>query len=146
MYECRSSFVQCYPPRAVLQGAKLLPVLERIRNTYLFWYNIYHTVPKTHRYTLALKIDSLYIELIEMTTSASFLPKQDKLPYLRTAIRKLDTLKILLSILWETRSVDTTKYELLSVPLEEIGKMLGGWFGQVERQLEKQNSPGKGEK
>ncbi len=81
-----------------------------------------------------------------MTTSASFLPKQDKLPYLRTAIRKLDILKILLSILWETRSIDTTKYELLSVPLEEIGKMSGGWLGQVERQLEKQNSPGKGEK
>jgi hypothetical protein len=122
--------------------AKLLPVLERIRSNYLFWYSIYHTVPKTHRYTLALKIDSLYIELIEMTTSASFLPKQDKLPYLRTAIRKLDTLKILLSILWETRSIDTKKYELLSVPTEEIGKMLGGWMGQIE----KQNSPRNGEK
>jgi hypothetical protein len=132
------------PPAAILQThrAKLLPVLERIRSNYLFWYSIYHTVPKTHRYTLALKIDSLYIELIEMTTSASFLPKQDKLPYLRTAIRKLDTLKILLSILWETRSIDTKKYELLSVPTEEIGKMLGGWMGQIE----KQNSPRNGEK
>ena len=102
---------------------------------------MYHTIPKTHRYTLALKIDSLYIDIIEMTTSASFIQRQDKLPYLRTAIRKLDTLKILLSILWETKSIDTKKYELLSAPLEEIGKMLGGWYGQVE----KHNSP-KGEK
>ncbi len=131
------------PPRAVLQTqrAKLLPVLEKIKSNYLFWYSMYHTIPKTHRYTLALKIDSLYIDIIEMTTSASFIQRQDKLPYLRTAIRKLDTLKILLSILWETKSIDTKKYEILSLPLEEIGKMLSGWHGQVE----KQNSP-KGEK
>lgn len=77
-----------------------------------------------------------------MSASASFVQKQDKLPYLRTAIRKLDTLKILLLVLWETRSVDTKKYELLSVPLEEVGRMLGGWLGQAE----KQNSPIQGEK
>lgn len=84
----------------------------------------------------------MFIELIEMSASASFVQKQDKLPYLRTAIRKLDTLKILLLVLWETRSVDTKKYELLSVPLEEVGRMLGGWLGQAE----KQNSPIQGEK
>ena len=72
-----------------------------------------------------------------MVASASFVKKTDKIIYLRTAIRKLDTLKILLNILWETRSIDSQKYELLSLPLDEIGKMLGGWLGQVE----KQNSP-----
>jgi hypothetical protein len=101
---------------------------------YLFWYGIFHVVPKPHRYTLAPKIDTLFIELIEMIASASFVKKQDKIIYLRTAIRKLDTLKILLHILWETRSLDTKKYELISVPLDEIGKMLGGWLGQVEKQ------------
>ena len=103
---------------------------------YVFWYDTYHLVPKVHRYTLALKIDTLFVELIEMSASASFVQRQDKIPYLRTAIRKLDTLKILLMILWETHSIDTKKYELLSVPLEEIGKMLGGWLGQTEK-----NSP-----
>lgn len=124
------------PPRSVLQPS-LVPVLQKIKSIYVFWYSIYHLVPKTHRYTLALKIDTLFIELIEMSVSASFTQKQDKIPYLRTAIRKLDTLKILLMVLWETRSIDTKKYEMLSVPLDEVGKMLGGWLGQTE----KQNSP-----
>lgn len=115
----------------------LVPVLQKIKSVYVFWYSIYHLVPKTHRYTLALKIDTLFIELIEMSASASFTQKQDKIPYLRTAIRKLDTLKILLLVLWETRSIDTKKYEQLSTPLDEVGKMLGGWLGQTE----KQNSP-----
>lgn len=114
-----------------------MPVLQKTRTVYIFWYSIFHIVPKPHRYTLAPKIDTLFIELIEMIASASFMKKQDKIIYLRTAIRKLDTLKILLHILWDTRSLDTKKYELLSVPLDEIGKMLGGWLGQVE----KQNSP-----
>ncbi|MFZ2303693.1 MAG: four helix bundle protein [Minisyncoccia bacterium] len=116
--------------------------MQKIKSVYIFWYSIYHLVPKTHRYTLALKIDTLFIELIEMSASASFTQKQDKIPYLRTAIRKLDTLKILLIVLWETRSLDTKKYELLSVPLDEVGRMLGGWLGQTEK-----NSPAKaGEK
>lgn len=119
-------------PHSILE-TKLVPVLQKIKSVYVFWYSIYHLVPKIHRYTLALKIDTLFIELIEMSASASFTQKQDKIPYLRTAIRKLDTLKILLMVLWETRSIDTKKYELLSIPLDEVGKMLGGWLGQVEK-------------
>ena len=63
--------------------------------------------------------------------------REEKLPYVRLAIRKLDTLKILLMILWETKSLDTKKYIALSGKINEVGKMLGGWNGQ----LTKQNSP-----
>jgi hypothetical protein len=42
-------------------------------------------------------------------------------------------------ILWETKSLDDKKYITLSVILDEVGKMLGGWNGQ----LIKQNSPKK---
>jgi hypothetical protein len=40
-------------------------------------------------------------------------------------------------ILWETKSLDEKKYIALSIKLDEIGKMLGGWRGQ----LQKRNSP-----
>lgn len=72
-----------------------------------------------------------------MTAAASFTPKAEKIPYVKTAIRKLDTLKVLLMVLWETKSLSDKKYIALSEKLEEIGKMLGGWYGQ----LMKQNSP-----
>ena len=91
------------------------------------WFEYYQTLPKTHRYTLGLKIDGVLIEVIEMTVSASFLSRQEKLPYVRTAIRKVDTAKMLLLILWETRSLDTKKYAALSAKIEEVGRMLGGW-------------------
>ena len=69
-----------------------------------------------------------------MTAAAGFTPKQDKLPYLRAAIRKLDTMKVFLLILWETKLLDNKKYIALSLKLEEVGKMLGGWHGQVVKQ------------
>jgi len=101
------------------------------------WYGFYQTVPKTHRYTLGGKVDVEFVCLIEAVASATFLSKAEKQPWVRLAIRKLETLKIFLLILWETESLETKEYVALSIPLDEVGKMLGGWNGQ----LTKQNSP-----
>jgi len=112
-------------------------VLERIKHAYILWYGFYQTIPKTHRHTLGGKVDAEFVALIEAVASAGFLSKSEKQPWVRLAIRKLDTLKVFLLILWETKSLDTKKYIALSLPLDEVGKMLGGWNGQLTRQ----NSP-----
>lgn len=122
---------------------RLLPVLQKVKNAYLLWYGFYQSLPKNHRHSLGQKIDNLFAEIIEAIATACFLARAEKLPYVRRAIQKLDTLKIFLLILWETKSLDNKKYGVLSAPLDEIGRMLGGWNGQ----LIKQNSPAKaGEK
>lgn len=79
-------------------------------------------------------IDTLFIETIEAISIASFLPKKEKRPYVSVAIRKIDTIKILLMILWETKSLDNKKYIGLSEKINDIGKMLGGWNGQLTKQ------------
>lgn len=79
----------------------------------------------------------MFVENIEAISIASFLSREEKHPYVRLAIRKIDTLRILLMVLWETKSIDDKKYIALSLKIDEIGKMLGGWSGQ----LTKQNSP-----
>jgi len=79
------------------------------------------------------------VEVIEAISAASFLSREEKHPYVRLAIKKLDTLRVLLMILWETKSIVDKKYITLSFILDEAGKMLGGWNGQ----LTKQNSPKK---
>lgn len=77
------------------------------------------------------------MELIESVVVASFLKPEEKIPYVKLAIRKSDVLKIFLNILWETKSLDDKKYILLSEKLNSIGKDLGGWNGS----LAKKNSP-----
>ena len=88
----------------------------------------------------AISLDLLLLwGRIRSPHSAAFLSRDEKLPYVRLAVRKVDALKLLLMILWETKSLEPKKYVALSKRVEEIGKMLGGWSGQIK----KQNSPAK---
>lgn len=80
------------------------------------------------------KIDKFFIEAIEAVITASFLNQTEKLPYVRLAVRKIDTLKIFLMLLWETKSLDDKKYIALSLKIDEVGRMLGGWSGQLLKQ------------
>ena len=105
----------------------------------MLWFEYYQTIPKTHKHSLGQRIDTIFIEVIEALATAAFLLRPEKLPFVRIAIRKVDTLKILLLILWETKSLDNKKYIAVSAKVDEMGKMLGGWHGQ----LQKQNSPQK---
>ncbi len=109
----------------------------KIKDVYILWHRYYQELAKAHRYSFGLRIDALFVEIIEAIAAASFLSPQEKHPYVRLAIKKLDAMKILLMILWETKSLEEKKYIALSVKLDEIGRNLGGWSGQ----LLKQNSP-----
>jgi hypothetical protein len=120
-----------------------LPVLNKVKDAYLLWHSYYQNLPRLERNSFGYRIDTLFVEIIESIAAASFLLPQEKHPYVRFAIKKLDALKILLMILWETKSLDSKKYIALSAKLDEISRNLGGWSGQ----LTKQNSPAKaGEK
>jgi hypothetical protein len=122
---------------------KLLTITQKIKITYQLWYEYYRILPKCHRNTIGQKIDSLFTDTIEAISIATFLSKDEKSPYIRLAIRKINTLTVFLLILWENKSLDNKKYITLSEKINEIGKILGGWLGQNL----KQNSPVKtGEK
>ena len=115
-------------------------VLEKIKSAYIVWHKTHVILPQVSRYTLGNKIDKLFLEIVEAIVTGTFLQKEDKIPYIRLAIRKLDTLKIFLMILWEIKAIENKRYILLSEPLEEVGRMLGGWHNS---QVTKQNSPHK---
>lgn len=108
--------------------------MQKTKEAYLLWHGYHAVLPKTHRYTLGQRIDALFIEAIEAISAAGFLARTEKLPYVRRAVRKIDTLKVLLMLLWETKSLDTKRYATLSEKLDEIGRMLGGWSGQLAKQ------------
>ena len=69
---------------------------------------------------------------MEFLFIASYMSKEQKLPVLQKANVKLDLLKFFLRIAWELKLFDTNKYTEISKPLDEIGRMLGGWRKGVE--------------
>ena len=132
-----------HPPPATIIANKLPSVIQKIKTVYQQWYEYYRILPKCHRNTIGQKVDSLFTDAIETVSIAIFLSREEKTPYIRLAIRKINTLNIFLLILWENKSLDNKKYIALSEKTDEIGKILGGWLGQTL----KQNSPDKtGEK
>ncbi len=114
-----------------------LPVLVQVKSVYILWNSYAAKIPKTAKYSLGLKIDNLFIDTIEAISIAAFLQRAEKLPYLKRAIARVDTLKVFLQLVWEMKLLDTKQYAEISEKLSEVGKMLGGWYGQVV----KQNSP-----
>ena len=116
------------------QPLQLIPLLQKTKDLYLLWYGYYKSLPKEHRYTLGAKVDILLTDIIEAMACASFLVREEKQSYIKMAIRKTDASKIFLLILWETKSLDNKKYLTISEKINEIGRMLGGWNGQLTKQ------------
>ncbi|HEY9583272.1 MAG TPA: four helix bundle protein [Candidatus Paceibacterota bacterium] len=114
-----------------------MPLLHKLKDAYLLWFTYYQILPKTHRHSLGLRVDTLFVEAIEATATASFLKPEEKLPYVRLAMRKIDTIKIMLMVLWESDSLKDKQYIAISEKVSAIDKMMGGWQGQIT----KQNSP-----
>jgi hypothetical protein len=108
-----------------------LPILRRLITVYKMWHEIMPDLAKTSRYTLGEKIDILFLEVVELIYTASFLPKEEKLPHLQKAIAKTDLLKFFFQIGWEIKALDVKKYITFSEQLDEIGRMLGGWARQA---------------
>lgn len=93
---------------------------------------------KLTRYSLGEKIDSLFIELSELILIAGYTSREHKLPHINKASIKLDVLKFFLKVAWELKSIETKAYSDLSVSLEDVGKMLGGWQKQLIKETPSQ--------
>ena len=83
------------------------------------------------------KIDALCLETLEYLFNASHAAKSNKLNYLNTANQKLDLCKFFLQLAGEKKIIKNEKYIPLSDPLQEIGRMLGGWIRQIERETQR---------
>lgn len=114
-----------------LSSRTTIPIITHLIITYKLWHSYLPDVPKSPRYTLGTKIDGSLVETAELLFVASYLGKEQKLPYLQKAAGQLDLVKFFLQILWEIQALDNKKYITLSEKLDEIGRMLGGWIRQL---------------
>jgi len=114
-------------------------VIIKEKEAYQYWLILHRDFPKTERYGIGRRIDNLFLEILELSFTASYLPPEHKIILLGKAISRLDVLKFFLQLAWENKLVPNEKYINLSQKLEEIGRMLGGW----KRGLDKKLSPSK---
>ncbi|PIR87336.1 MAG: hypothetical protein COU11_01140 [Candidatus Harrisonbacteria bacterium CG10_big_fil_rev_8_21_14_0_10_49_15] len=102
--------------------------MQHLVSCYKTWFNLKQHLTKSARYTLGEEIDGLFIAVLKLIFLARYTPQEQKLLILQKANTNFDLLKFFLMILWETKSIETKHYALLSEQLATIGRMLGGWL------------------
>jgi len=98
----------------------------------LVWMNIIPHMPRGARFTIGARIENKFLDLLELTYIAYFTEKDKKSEKLSECILTLDTLKFLVSVAWEGKIISNNHYEEISVKLEEIGRMFGGWKKNID--------------
>jgi hypothetical protein len=116
-----------HPPRLSGIAIKMLAF-------YIEWHQIFSRhILKDLRYSLGVRIDALFAQVLEGISLAQFSPPASKSTYLSNTIGKNDTLKFMLYALHELRGIDEKKFLSLSAKAEEIGRMLYGWKVSTEK-------------
>ncbi len=124
------------PPLGKIANGQIsaeIPLLTEFKNAYLIWHNYFSSLPRLTRYTLGAKIDNCFLELLEKTLIAQFSKKENKFIVLNELSNKLDNLKFFLTLLWETKGMNTNTYTQLSQKLINSGKMLGKWLSLFKK-------------
>lgn len=114
------------PPKLAGVSAKMLAL-------YIEWHEILQKhIPKSLRYSLGVRIDATFAEVLEEVALAQFSASDERGQHLARAIGKNDTLKFLLYALYELKGIDEKKLIALSEKAEEVGRMLYGWKRSAE--------------
>lgn len=113
-----------------------MPILQKIADAYIIWHKNLGNLERITRYTLAEKIDKLFLDTIEYILLAGYSPREHKAAIVDKASTKLDALKFFLRLMNSTKELKDNKYLEISQPLLEVGKQLGGWKKQVGENLE----------
>ena len=107
----------------------------------MVWMNIVPHIPKGARYTVGERIENKLLDLLELSYTAYFTPKDKKMEKITECILVLDTLKFLISVTWEAKLISHNQFGETALKLDEIGKMLGGWKKSLENPEKKNRTP-----
>ncbi|HAI74434.1 MAG TPA: hypothetical protein DCS28_00980 [Candidatus Moranbacteria bacterium] len=69
----------------------------------------------------------MFLEILELSFSASYLPPDPKIILLGKTISRIDVLKFFVQLAWENKLIPDEKYIELSAKLQEIGRDIGAW-------------------
>jgi len=103
-----------------------------MKECYLLWHSFLPHLPRLSRYTLGVKIDDLFTKILELTLTAQYTKREEKIVFLQQLSRQFDTLKFFITLLWEARALDENKFSQITRNLSSIGIKIGGWIRTIQ--------------
>ena len=111
-----------------MQDMEKLRVYKRVFDYSKWLLNHTGKFPKSHRFSVAVKLENTVLEMIELIGKANM--RSNKIGLLIAADEKLSFLKIMTRLSYDMRFINLKSYQYSANELVEIGKMLGSWIKQ----------------
>ncbi|MEI8328219.1 MAG: four helix bundle protein [Candidatus Taylorbacteria bacterium] len=114
--------------------SKLPSISLKVLALYVDWQLKTKHIPKSLRYSMGIRIETILATMIESIASAYYSEPHLRTELIMSAITKNDTLKFMFYALFELKGLDQNTFLSLSQKVEEVGKMLYGWKNQIKKQ------------
>jgi len=108
------------------------PIILKTYELYKLFYQYLELFPKKDKYVLGAKCEEYIGTILEILLEAGYLPREEKLPFIKKANNKFEILKIFVRMLKDLNVIDQKKYLTLQAIIQEIGKMFGGWLKSLD--------------
>lgn len=134
-FKRRDLFLKIYAKIKIMtiKPPQISGIATKILSAYVYWHRLTRHIPKMTRYSLGIKIDSLFSDLIALVAEAQFAQKNKRHEILMEAIKVNDVLKFMLYTLLELQGLEEIHFIELAGNMEEVGRMLYGWKNQALR-------------
>src|SRR5882724_2071603 len=97
---------------------KLSGIAIKLLAIYKTWHTGTAHIPKMLRYSLGVRIDALFAEIVELTAGAQFSPERERGVLITRAIAKNDLLKFMLYALFELGGIGESNFAQLGPDIE----------------------------
>ena len=125
----RGGAKQFFPIHNIQRGFNMIEDMKIFHKTYEFikWlHTLLNKFPKSEKYTMAQKIENTSLNFLESIIQSN--NDFDKKQSLQKAIIELDKLRIFFRLSKDLQFISFEQYEYGSELINEVGKMLGGWY------------------
>lgn len=109
-----------------------IPIFKKSYDLYKLFIQYRKLVPKQDRFTVFERCECAILDVLEAIMQASGEQRKEKLPALERASLRLNMLRVFIRLMKDVKTIDNKKYIALEAPIDEIGRMLGGWIRSVK--------------
>ena len=110
-----------------------LIIKQKLEDAIQYAYVAFKRFPKSERFTLVADLKKSLVRMLELVIRAN--KSRDKMPILYQIDTELDVFRSLVRLSMNLKFLPLKQYEILSLKVNEVGRLLGGWMKQSPTQV-----------
>lgn len=119
-------YISIHKKQGVINMIEDMKIFHKTYEFIRWLHTLLNKFPKSEKYTMAQKIENTSLNFLESIIQSN--NDFDKKQSLQKAIIELDKLRIFFRLSKDLQFISFDKYEYGSKLINEMGRMLGGWY------------------